>query len=294
MSLPYVLTLVADRRNGPLAPEAIDVARSLVRGEKPIVLSPGEAVDIPCPPTVANAATIRATLAPYQTDALLIKTRGRRKAVLVADMDSTIVASETLDEMAAILGVGEDVAAITRASMNGELDFDTALEQRVALLKSQPASVLEDVWNATRLTDGARELVMTMRAHRARTALVSGGFTWFTQRVAELCGFDEHHGNHLGIDGNTLTGRLDGPILGPDAKLEHLHRIAAERGVQLKACLTTGDGANDIPMLREAGFGFAFHAKPNVRKVTDMQVNFASLRAHLFAQGYKAADFITQ
>ncbi|GBR44419.1 phosphoserine phosphatase SerB [Neokomagataea thailandica] len=293
MSLPYVLTLVADRRNGPLAPEAIDIARTLVRGEKPITLSPGEAVDIPCPPTVANAATIRATLAPYKTDALLIKTRGRRKAVLVADMDSTIVTSETLDEMANILGVGEDVAAITRASMNGELDFDTALEQRVALLENHPASVLEEVWSATHLTEGARELVMTMRAHRARTALVSGGFTWFTQRVAALCGFDEHYGNALGLEGDVLTGRLAGPILGPDAKLDHLHRLAAERGVQLKACITTGDGANDIPMLTEAGLGLAFHAKPNVRKVTDAQVNFASLRAHLFAQGYRALDFVT-
>lgn len=296
MSLPSVLTLIADRKAGPLKPEAIDVARSLVKGKAPIVLSEGEAVDIPCPtpgPGAASAATIRATLAPYQVDTLLLKTRGRRKAVLVADMDSTIVTGETLDEMAAALGVGEQVAAITRASMNGEIDFETSIEQRVALLAGKSASVLEDVWQNVTLTDGAKELVQTMRKHNARTALVSGGFTWFTQRVAELCGFDENHGNILEIVDGKMTGKLGGPVLGPDAKLTHLEALTTERGVQLRAALTTGDGANDIPMLASAGLGLAFHAKPNVKKVMGTQINFSGLRAHLFAQGYRAADFVT-
>ncbi|MFT8770001.1 MAG: phosphoserine phosphatase SerB [Gluconobacter cerinus] len=296
MSLPSVLTLIADRKAGPLKPEAIDVARSLVKGKAPIVLSEGEAVDIPCPtpgPGAASAATIRATLAPYQVDTLLLKTRGRRKAVLVADMDSTVVTGETLDEMAAALGVGEQVAAITRASMNGEIDFETSIEQRVALLAGKSASVLEDVWKNVTLTDGAKELVQTMRKHNARTALVSGGFTWFTQRVAELCGFDENHGNILEIVDGTMTGKLGGPVLGPDAKLTHLEALTTERGVQLRAALTTGDGANDIPMLASAGLGLAFHAKPNVKKVIGTQINFSGLRAHLFAQGYRAADFVT-
>ncbi|GBR00569.1 phosphoserine phosphatase SerB [Gluconobacter cerinus] len=296
MSLPSVLTLIADRKAGPLKPEAIDVARSLVKGKAPIVLSEGEAVDIPCPtpgPGAASAATIRATLAPYQVDTLLLKTRGRRKAVLVADMDSTIVTGETLDEMAAALGVGEQVAAITRASMNGEIDFETSIEQRVALLAGKSASVLEDVWQNVTLTDGAKELVQTMRKHNARTALVSGGFTWFTQRVAELCGFDENYGNILEITDGKMTGKLGGPVLGPDAKLTHLEALTTERGVQLRAALTTGDGANDIPMLASAGLGLAFHAKPNVKKVIGTQINFSGLRAHLFAQGYRAADFVT-
>ena len=296
MSLPSVLTLIADRKAGPLKPEAIDVARSLVKGKAPIVLSEGEAVDIPCPtpgPGAASAATIRATLAPYQVDTLLLKTRGRRKAVLVADMDSTVVTGETLDEMAAALGVGEQVAAITRASMNGEIDFETSIEQRVALLAGKSASVLEDVWKNVTLTDGAKELVQTMRKHNARTALVSGGFTWFTQRVAELCGFDENHGNILEIVDGKMTGKLGGPVLGPDAKLTHLEALTTERGVQLRAALTTGDGANDIPMLASAGLGLAFHAKPNVKKVIGTQINFSGLRAHLFAQGYRAADFVT-
>ncbi|WP_418610772.1 phosphoserine phosphatase SerB [Gluconobacter cerinus] len=296
MSLPSVLTLIADRKAGPLKPEAIDVARSLVKGKAPIVLSEGEAVDIPCPtpgPGAASAATIRATLAPYQVDTLLLKTRGRRKAVLVADMDSTIVTGETLDEMAAALGVGEQVATITRASMNGEIDFETSIEQRVALLAGKSASVLEDVWKNVTLTDGAKELVQTMCKHNARTALVSGGFTWFTQRVAELCGFDENHGNILEIVDGKMTGKLGGPVLGPDAKLTHLEALTTERGVQLRAALTTGDGANDIPMLASAGLGLAFHAKPNVKKVIGTQINFSGLRAHLFAQGYRAADFVT-
>ncbi|MGY8604181.1 phosphoserine phosphatase SerB [Gluconobacter cerinus] len=296
MSLPSVLTLIADRKAGPLKPEAIDVARSLVKGKAPIVLSEGEAVDIPCPtpgPGAASAATIRATLAPYQVDTLLLKTRGRRKAVLVADMDSTIVTGETLDEMAAALGVGEQVAAITRASMNGEIDFETSIEQRVALLAGKSASVLEDVWKNVTLTDGAKELVQTMCKHNARTALVSGGFTWFTQRVAELCGFDENYGNILEIVDGKMTGKLGGPVLGPDAKLTHLEALTTERGVQLRAALTTGDGANDIPMLASAGLGLAFHAKPNVKKVIGTQINFSGLRAHLFAQGYRAADFVT-
>lgn len=296
MSLPSVLTLIADRKAGPLKPEAIDVARSLVKGKAPIVLSEGEAVDIPCPtpgPGAASAATIRATLAPYQVDTLLLKTRGRRKAVLVADMDSTVVTGETLDEMAAALGVGEQVAAITRASMNGEIDFETSIEQRVALLAGKSASVLEDVWKNVTLTDGAKELVQTMRKHNARTALVSGGFTWFTHRVAELCGFDENHGNILEITDGKMTGKLGGPVLGPDAKLTHLEALTTERGVQLRAALTTGDGANDIPMLASAGLGLAFHAKPNVKKVIGTQINFSGLRAHLFAQGYRAADFVT-
>lgn len=152
---------------------------------------------------------------------------------------------------------------------------------------------MEEVWAGLTLTDGARELVQTMRRHNARTALVSGGFTWFTKRIGELCGFDENHGNVLEVEDGKMTGRLSAPILGPDSKRDHLERMTEERGVQLRAALTTGDGANDIPMLASAGLGLAFHAKPNVRRIIGTQINFASLRAHLFAQGYHARDFVT-
>ncbi|QDH16924.1 phosphoserine phosphatase SerB [Swingsia samuiensis] len=295
MSLPSVLTLIINRKSGSLPSEAIDIARSLVKGSAPVILSDGEAVDIPCPtpaPGAATETTIRAALAPYKVDAVLTKTRGRRKAVLIADMDSTIVTSETLDEIAALLGFGEKVAEITRASMAGELDFDASLKKRVSLLKGQSSAVLESVWKDTKLTDGALELVRTMHKNNARTALVSGGFTWFTERVAKLCGFDEHYGNILDIKDGKITGELAGPILDPDAKLTYLQTITQERGVQLKAALTTGDGANDIPMLSHAGLGIAFHAKPKVKQLISRQVNFADLRAHLFIQGYKASDFV--
>ncbi|AQS88747.1 phosphoserine phosphatase [Neoasaia chiangmaiensis NBRC 101099] len=296
MTLPYVLTLVANRENGTLPTAVIDVARNMVKGAKPNILSPGEAVDIPCPAPGAgspSAATLRASFARHQVDALLLKSRGRRKAVLVADMDSTILKNETLDDLADLLGCGDEVRRITEASMNGEMDFDAALQARVALLKGKNADTLKKVLEKLVIQDGAKTLVQTMKAHNARTALVSGGFTYFTHHVAAACGFDEHHGNELAIRNGVLTGELAAPILGPNAKLQHLERLAAERGVKLGATLTTGDGANDLPMLRAAGLGIAYHAKPHVREEIVTQVNHAGLRAHLFAQGYPAQAFVS-
>jgi len=295
MALPYVLTLIADRTSGSLPPGVISAARDMVKGQTPITLSEAEAVDIPCPAPgtgAPSAATFRAAFASHKVDALFLRARGRRKAVLVADMDSTVVSGETLDDVAELAGCGAEVTAITTASMNGEIAFDEALRRRVALLKDKPAALLEEAWSRTAITPGAITLVRTMRAHNAVTALVSGGFTWFTQRVAEECGFDQHYGNGLGISGDRLTGELDAPILGPDAKRTHLDRLAEERGVKLTATLTTGDGANDIPMLEAAGLGLAFHAKPKVRSLIETQINFANLRAHLFAQGYPASTFV--
>ena len=295
MSLPCVLTLVANRRHGTLPKEAIDIARNLVKGEPPVVLSEGEAVDIFCPPPGpgdATPATIRAALAPYKVDAILTKTRGRRKAVLVSDMDSTIFDGETLDDLAKATGTGDYVAEITKRAMNGEMEFDESLRKRTIGLKGHPESLLKDVLAHLPFTDGIRELVQTMKANGARTALISGGFDWFTERAAKTLGFDEHYGNKLEIKDGIITGQLLGDILGPDAKKEHLETICAERGVKLSASLTTGDGANDIPMLKAAGLGIAYHAKPNVRQVIEQQVNFAGMRVHLFAQGYKASDIV--
>ncbi|MXV45128.1 phosphoserine phosphatase SerB [Saccharibacter sp. 17.LH.SD] len=295
MSLPYVLTLVANRRNGTLPKEAIDIARNLVKGEAPVVLSEGEAVDIPCPTPEAGAAThatIRAALASLKVDALLNKSRGRRKAILISDMDSTTFAGETLDELAKRTGTGEKIAEITNRAMNGEMDFATSLRERTIVLAGQPESLLDEVLHVLKLSDGVRELVQTMKAHGARTALISGGFDWFTARAAPLCGFDEHYGNDLEIKNGIITGQLLGPILGPEEKKLHLERMCEERGVKIQASITTGDGANDIPMLQAAGMGIAFHAKPNVRKVIDRQVNFCGMRAHIFAQGYPASAIV--
>ena len=288
--MSHVLTLVAARKAGPLTPAQVTRVRDAVRGGAAETLSPGEAVDIPCP-KAPDLAVVRAVLGGAAVDAIATRARGRRKGLLVADMDSTIVTGETLDELAALAGVGEAVAAITRRSMNGEVDFAGALRERVAMLRGAPLALLEACWAGVRLTEGARTLVATMRAHNAMTALVSGGFTAFTGRVAALCGFDEHRANVLLDDGAALTGAVGEPVLDRDAKLVALRELAAARGVQLRATLAVGDGANDLAMLGEAGLGVAFRAKPVVAVAAAHRVEHADLRALLFAQGYPVGAF---
>jgi phosphoserine phosphatase len=288
--MPYILTLIAARAATTLQPATIARVRDVVQGGVPEVLSPGEAVDIPCPAR-PDLAKVRMTLGNLAVDALAVPNRGRRKALLVADMDSTIVTSETLDELAAFAGLKERVAAITERSMNGEIDFPDALRERVALLRGLDLSALEAAWAATRLTPGAMTLVATMHAHNATTALVSGGFTFFTGRVAALCGFDVHRANTLLDDGTALTGAVAEPILDRDAKLAVLEEMAAARGVKLGATLAVGDGANDLAMIAAAGMGVAFHAKPVVAGTARYRVDHADLRALLFAQGYPAERF---
>lgn len=288
--MPHILTLVAARQATTLAPGLIAAVRDAVSGGSPVELSPGEAVDIPCP-GAPDLTAVRAALADAPVDALAVHSRGRRKGLLVADMDSTIVTSETLDELAALAGVGERVAAITRRSMNGEIDFAGALRERVALLQGLALDALERTWTGVQLTPGARELVATMRAHNAATALVSGGFTFFTGRVAALCGFDEHRANTLLDNGAVLTGAVAEPILDRDAKLAALQELAAARNLKLGATLAVGDGANDLTMVTAAGLGVAYHAKPVVAAAAKHRVDHADLRALLFAQGYPAASF---
>jgi phosphoserine phosphatase len=287
--MTHVLTLVAHREAASLTPAIINRVRNAVHGGTPTILYPGEAADIPCthPPDMAAALD---AIGPDPIDAIPMKNRGRRKAVLIADMDSTIVTSETLDEIAAYAGLKEKIAAITMRSMNGEIDFATALRERVAMLKGLSVDALEKTWAKTELTPGARTLVATMKAHNATTALVSGGFTWFTSRVAELVGFDIHRANILELDGDTLAGTVTEPVLDANAKLTTLQELAAARGVKLAATLTVGDGANDLPMLLGAGLGIAFHAKPIVAAQARAQVRHGTLRALLFAQGYKKEE----
>ena len=262
--------------------------RDAVRGDPPVVLSPGEAVDIAClSPDLEHA---RAALAGAAVDLLVTRPRGRRKGLLVADMDSTIVTSETLDELAAAAGLKDAVSAITRRSMNGEVDFAEALRQRVAMLAGLPETALQATWAGTALTPGARTLVATMRAHGAATALVSGGFTWFTERVAAACGIEAHFANVLELADGALTGAVLEPILDRAAKLAILQRLAEERRLRPAATLAVGDGANDLAMIAAAGLGIAFHAKPIVAAAAANRVDHADLRALLFAQGYRAAE----
>ncbi len=282
---PHVLTLVADRTAAVLDDAIIADVRDVIGGGTAVLLAPGEAADIPCAAPPAPAA-VAAALAGRPIDALAVPAANRRKALLVADMDSTIVTGETLDELADKAGLKAEIAAITRRSMNGEIDFAEALRQRVAMLRGLKLAALEETWRETRLMPGARELVATMRAHGALTALVSGGFTYFTGRVASLAGFDLHRANALLDDGETLTGQVAEPILDRNAKLATLRELAEARGLDLAATLAVGDGANDLDMLRAAGLGVAYRPKPILEQAIPVCVRHTSLRALLFVQGY--------
>jgi phosphoserine phosphatase len=265
--------------------------RDAVGGGAAIILSPGEAADIPLT-TAPDIDALRDVIEDAPIDAIATTDEHRRKRLLVADMDSTIVTGETLDELADFAGLKQKIAAITARAMNGELDFKAALRERVAMLRGLPLDALERTWERVRLTGGAHELVATMRAHGAYTALVSGGFSFFTSRVAALCGFDMHRSNRLLDDGNALTGDVGEPILDRDTKLAMLTKLAAERALPLTATLAVGDGANDLDMLRAAGLGVAFHAKPVVAAGARARVDHANLRALLFAQGYHAGELV--
>jgi phosphoserine phosphatase len=288
--MTHVLTLVAARDAVSLTPGIIGRVRDATGGGTVTILSVNEAADIACP-ALPEASQVRAALEGAPIDTIASPAGDRRKRLLVADMDSTIITGETLDELAAYAGLGEKIAAITARAMNGELNFEDALRERVAMLRGLSVAALERTWRGIRLTPGARELVATMKVHGAFTALVSGGFTFFTSRVAALVGFDLHRSNELLDDGAVLLGRVAEPILGRFAKLATLRELAAGHGLAPSAALAVGDGANDLDMLAAAGLGVAFHAKPIVAAAARHRVDHADLRALLFAQGYPVSAF---
>jgi phosphoserine phosphatase len=217
--------------------------------------------------------------------------QGRRKDLLVADMDATVIGQETLDELAAIAGLADRIAPITERAMNGEIDFAEALRERVALLAGLHVGALEAAFDRITLTPGARTLVQTMRAHGAYTVLVSGGFTFFSARVRASAGFDRDIANELGIADDHLTGSVDGPMMAPQAKRDALLRVAADQRIPPSEALAVGDGANDIPMLQAAGLGVAFHPKPVVAAAIDVQLRHCDLTGLLYLQGYSAQEF---
>jgi phosphoserine phosphatase len=288
----YVVTLIANRDTGALSAAALTRVRDAISGGEPVWLSHGEAAEISTD-AVSDFHLVRTALDVASIDVVCTPAHGRRKSLLIADMDSTIVTGETLDELADFAGLKVRIAAITARAMNGELDFKAALRERVAMLRGLSLDALERTWERVHLTPGARELVATMRAHGAYAALVSGGFSFFTSRVAALCGFDEHRSNVLLDDGTALTGQVAEPILDRDTKLETLTQLAATRGLPLDAAVTVGDGANDLDMIQAAGLGVAFHAKPVVAAAARIRVNHADLRALLFAQGYRADEIVS-
>lgn len=256
-------------------------------------------------PDTSSAAVIDAieqyVLSPLREagfDAVLLQADAvnRRKKVLVADMESTIIEQEMLDELGDLIGKRTVIEDITARAMRGEIDFEQALGERVAMLAGLDASVLDEVSDRITIMPGARELVATMKANGAYCALVSGGFTFFTERIAHMLGFDEHQANTLEIANGKITGRVTPPILGRDAKLTALKRIAARQRVDLDAALAVGDGANDLAMLGAAGVGVAYHAKPMVREAVlekpgGAVITNGDLTALLYLQGYAASDF---
>jgi phosphoserine phosphatase len=255
-------------------------------------LSPDEAAEFPVKIAPGNLAQVQADLAAMRVDVNVLPAANRRKRLLIADMDSTMIGQECIDELADEAGVGAHVAGITARAMNGELDFEEALLERVSLLKGLAAEVIDRVLN-TRITHaaGGRTLVSTMKAHGAHAALVSGGFVQFTSRVAADLGFDETRANTLLTSDGALTGDVARPILGRDAKVQALEEITARLGLGPGDALAVGDGANDLGMIDRAGMGVALHAKPSVAAAAPVRIDHGDLTALLFLQGYHRDDF---
>lgn len=242
-------------------------------------------------PARAQLESIWDSLRADRIDVFITPIEYRRKKLLLADMDATIVTTETLDELAAEAGVGEKISAITARAMRGEIDFKDALRERVAALKGLPATAMETVLDKTKLSSGAKTLVHTMAHHGALCVLVSGGFTFFTEATARLCGFHHHHGNTLNIEDGKLAGTVADPLLDKDAKRGFLADYAAKIGLSLAEAMAIGDGANDLPMLEAAGLGIGWRPKPLLRESLDNCILYGDLTVALYAQGYRGEEF---
>lgn len=284
-----VLVLIAAPGSGAIDARTMELLRDL-GAEAPHWLAPGEAAEVPAFPRLPEFMIDAAKL---PIDAAVVSSDNRRKRLLIADMDSTMIRQECIDELGAAAGLGERIGAITARAMRGELDFAGALRERVALLKGLDAAIIDKILRE-RITymPGGRTLIATMKAHGAHTALVSGGFHQFTDRIAARLGFDETSANRLVIENGRLAGRVEEPILGEAAKLEALRRIAGQRGIDTADAIAVGDGANDVAMLSEAGMGVALHAKPNVQEASLIRINHGDLTALLYLQGYAKSRFV--
>jgi len=289
----HVATLVAPAPDGALPGLAAEVARAL--DGNLVWLQEDRAADI-------RFSSTRADTAPGLLDAILDRkaidravqpVHGRRKKLLVGDMDSTFITAECIDVLAARAGIGDTIAAITARTIRGELDFGDSLSERVALLADAPEGLLQETWDHDIAPmPGARTLIATMTRHGAQTALVSGGFTWFTKRVAASIGFGLHRANTLEMRDGRLTGRLVEPLLDRDAKRTILDELARDLGLSPSETLAVGDGANDIAMLRRAGVGIAYHAVPAAEDAANLAVRHGNLETLLFYQGYRQSEIV--
>ena len=299
--MTHIATLISNPATPALDTATLDRARAaLPQAGLPRWLDAGIAADIPFTPVGAIdqrglAAQIRMALTGRPVDVVVQAAADRRKRLFLADMDSTMIGQECIDELADYVGLKPLVAAITERAMRGEIAFEPALRERVALLKGLPQSVADEVIEKRIvLTPGGRTLVATMRANGAYTCLVSGGFTPFTSRVGAMIGFNEDRANTLLVESDgRLSGFVGEPILGREAKLETLNELRQRFGLSPEETMAIGDGANDIPMIAAAGLGVAYHGKPAVAQAAAAQIDHGDLTALLYAQGYSRAEFVT-
>ncbi|WP_024576321.1 MULTISPECIES: phosphoserine phosphatase SerB [unclassified Afipia] len=295
--MSLVATLICNPAEPELDSTAIDAARSaLTSPEHGDWLFEGVAADIRFSSTEdirTISDRLRQAMSDIRVDVVVQPQIDRRKKLLLADMDSTMIGQECIDELADFAGLKAHVAAITERAMRGEIEFEPALRERVALLKGLPVTVVDDVLkNRITLTPGAIELARTMRAHGAYTCLVSGGFTLFTKAVAEMIGFQENRANVLLVEDGKLTGQVAEPILGREAKLATLVDLRESFDLDNLDTMVVGDGANDLAMIEQAGAGVAYHAKPAVAAAAGARIDHGDLSALLYMQGYKRSEFV--
>ncbi len=295
--MALVATLVANPSNPVLSSALAERAADAVASSRVYWLADGIACDIALvdgTDAVDAERRIREALAGHPVDVAVQDADTRRKSFLIADMDSTMIGQECIDELAAEVGLKEKVSEITARAMNGEIAFEPALRERVALLKGLPISVVDEVIaKRITLTPGGRELIATMKAKGGYTALVSGGFTVFTGPIAAMLGFDENRANILLEGDGVLTGEVAEPILGKQAKVDSLLDIAERLGITPQETIAVGDGANDLGMLGIAGSGVALHAKPAVAAEAKIRIDHGDLTALLYLQGYRKSDFVS-